>query len=83
MTLASVVNHHTSLPFLKDPHNLIAFGKSILGDNMAHTDQKTAICPLHKIILVLGGRTKYIYHGIFQNVPNGFTVYDGIFFFHA
>ncbi len=33
-------------------------------------------------ILVLGGMTKNLYHGIFLNYT-GFTVYDGIYFFHA
>ncbi len=32
--------------------------------------------------LELGGMTKNLYHGIFLNYT-GFTVYDGIFFFHA
>ncbi len=32
--------------------------------------------------VVLGGMTKNLYHGIFQNYT-GFTVYDGIYFFHA
>ncbi len=32
--------------------------------------------------LELGGMTKNLYHGIFLNCT-GFTVYDGIFFFHA
>ena len=31
------------------------------------------------IFLVLGGMTKNVYQGIFQN-SNCFTVYDGIFF---
>lgn len=35
----------------------------------------------HRDALVLGGMTKNVYHGIFQN-SYGFTVYDGIFF-HA
>ncbi len=30
----------------------------------------------------LGGMTKNVYHGIFLNYT-GFTVYDGIYFFHA
>ncbi len=30
----------------------------------------------------LGGMTKNLYHGIFLNYT-GFTVYDGIYFFHA
>ncbi len=30
----------------------------------------------------LGGMTKNVYHGIFLNCT-GFTVYDGIYFFHA
>ncbi len=30
----------------------------------------------------LGGMTKNLYHGIFLNYT-GFTVYDGIFIFHA
>ncbi len=33
-------------------------------------------------ILELGGMTKNLYHGIFLNYT-GFTVYDGINFFHA
>ncbi len=32
--------------------------------------------------LELGGMTKNLYHGIFLNYT-GFTVYDGIYFFHA
>ncbi len=35
-----------------------------------------------KYILELGGMTKNLYHGIFLNYT-GFTVYDGIYFFHA
>ncbi len=35
-----------------------------------------------KQILELGGMTKNVYHGIFLNYT-GFTVYDGIIFFHA
>ncbi len=35
-----------------------------------------------KVILELGGMTKNLYHGIFLNYT-GFTVYDGINFFHA
>ncbi len=34
------------------------------------------------LLLVLGGMTKNVYHGIFLNYT-GFTVYDGIYFFHA
>ncbi len=33
-------------------------------------------------MLELGGMTKNLYHGIFLNYT-GFTVYDGIHFFHA
>ncbi len=33
-------------------------------------------------IVELGGMTKNVYHGIFLNYT-GFTVYDGIIFFHA
>ncbi len=33
-------------------------------------------------LLELGGMTKNLYHGIFLNYT-GFTVYDGIYFFHA
>ncbi len=33
-------------------------------------------------IVELGGMTKNVYHGIFLNYT-GFTVYDGIYFFHA
>ncbi len=33
-------------------------------------------------LLELGGMTKNVYHGIFLNYT-GFTVYDGIYFFHA
>ncbi len=32
--------------------------------------------------LELDGMTKNVYHGIFLNYT-GFTVYDGIYFFHA
>ncbi len=32
--------------------------------------------------LEMGGMTKNVYHGIFLNYT-GFTVYDGIYFFHA
>ncbi len=38
--------------------------------------------PYCKVLLELGGMTKNVYHGIFLNYT-GFTVYDGIFFFHA
>ncbi len=37
---------------------------------------------IHTYILELGGMTKNLYHGIFLNYT-GFTVYDGIYFFHA
>ncbi len=47
------------------------------------------MCSLHIVIrkyglsiLELGGMTKNLYHGIFLNYT-GFTVYDGIYFFHA
>ncbi len=36
---------------------------------------------LRSCTLELGGMTKNVYHGIFQNY-SGFTVYDGIFFMH-
>ncbi len=35
---------------------------------------------MNRLIVVLGGMTKSLYHGIFQNFT-GFTVYGGIFFF--
>ncbi len=34
------------------------------------------------LLIELGGMTKNLYHGIFLNYT-GFTVYDGIYFFHA
>ncbi len=34
------------------------------------------------LMVELGGMTKNLYHGIFLNYT-GFTVYDGIYFFHA
>ncbi len=34
------------------------------------------------VMIELGGMTKNLYHGIFLNYT-GFTVYDGIYFFHA
>ncbi len=37
---------------------------------------------VHAYVLELGGMTKNLYHGIFLNYT-GFTVYDGIYFFHA
>ncbi len=37
---------------------------------------------INEFILELGGMTKNLYHGIFLNYT-GFTVYDGIYFFHA
>ncbi len=37
---------------------------------------------LKLLYVELGGMTKNLYHGIFLNYT-GFTVYDGIYFFHA
>ncbi len=43
----------------------------------------TGVKPQNRYVtLELGGMTKNLYHGIFLNYT-GFTVYDGIFFFHA
>ncbi len=42
----------------------------------------SAVWTLIMTALVLGGMTKNLYHGIFQNYT-GFTVYDGIYFFDA
>ncbi len=39
-------------------------------------------CRITDVRLELGGMTKNLYHGIFLNYT-GFTVYDGIYFFHA
>ncbi len=38
--------------------------------------------PVLYCVLVLGGMTKNLYHGILKNYT-GFPVYDGIYLFHA
>ncbi len=44
--------------------------------------ENTADCGGREYTVELGGMTKNLYHGIFRNYT-GFTVYDGIYFFHA
>ncbi len=48
---------------------------------MANPCSHATVTPFVRLV-ELGGMTKNLYHGIFLNYT-GFTVYDGIYFFHA
>ncbi len=51
--------------------------------NEAARDKTLVFTVAHNVYKIeLGGMTKNLYHGIFLNYT-GFTVYYGIYFFHA
>ncbi len=54
----------------------------ITSPNNVCSNSHTQFTFIANVQLELGGMTKNLYHGIFLNYT-GFTVYDGIYFFHA
>ncbi len=53
-----------------------------IGQGFSNSAFKGPNLNFHQCQIELGGMTKNLYHGIFLNYT-GFTVYDGIYFFHA
>ncbi len=67
------LGQHVSVGLCRRLLGLMAAASPVLPLGLLH---------MRTFLLELGGMTKNLYHGIFLNYT-GFTVYDGIYFFHA